>query len=163
MTTFGLHWHARSLKKKIKNDRACHGGENQNRPKPPCPVVLGTHALQHSKLAFWRTCCRRAPSLKSSKTCEPEHQFFFWKTSPKSMFSTWFDKNVYDKNSLAWHRKFAFFETQASFPIFLASVSNQSQSVYDPFRCHWKWKFWPSACFHFLGKYWRYCSDIIKG
>ena len=93
--------------------------------------MLGTHAPQHSKLAFRRTCCWRAPSLKSSKTCQPEHQFFFRKTSPEGMFSARFHKNVYDKNILAWHRNFCVLRNASFFPgIPLASVSNQSQSVH---------------------------------
>ena len=78
------------------------------------PVVFDTHALQHSKLAFWKTCCWRAVTqpkiFKNMPAWRPI--LFFWKDNSYKLFTARFDKNVYDKNILAWHRNFAFYSSK---------------------------------------------------
>ena len=65
-----------------------------------------------SKLALWRTCCRRTPGLQSQRTCHPKlknvHLFLkyhFWKYA-QSMYMAQFDKDTHDKN-IAWHPSLA--------------------------------------------------------
>ena len=105
------------------------GGENQNAPKPPCPLVFGTHAPQHSKLAFRKTCCWRAPNLKSSKTCQPEHQFFFERPVLKVCFQVDLTRTCTIRTSSPGTEILHSSKRKLLPHIFLASVSSQSQSV----------------------------------
>ena len=65
---------------------------------------FGVRPADYSKFVFWRTCCRRTSSLKSSKNM-PHYAslclmniIFFRKIASKSMLMAQFDKNVCDKN-----------------------------------------------------------------
>ena len=125
-------------------------GENAPTPPPP-PLSSGVRypCTAISKLAFRRTCCWRAPSIKSSKTCQPEHQLLFRKISPESPIRTSWSgtENLRPSKHKLLSLLFPGFciESIAMCP----RPSLECNWLFSHFRCHWHSKCWSSACFHF--------------